>query len=440
MPDVFISYARQDRERARVLAGALETRGWSVWWDRKIIAGQTFDQTIEQQLESARSVVVLWSEHSIGSEWVRNEAAVASERDAFVPARIDNVRVPLEFRRRQAADLTRWTGDLADPEFHRLCEGIEAKTRVAALPPETRPDVHRDWPMLRAIAAIVAGTAIASLGVYGIWRVVTRDGGRVDRLQVVDAARPDTSVDDPLPLAPGTVHKIGLGPNQEYYLRLSESLGDVKIVLDMRRIDNRPSNLQSRLDMLDQNGAVLQERVIDFNEVDVGARKTATRPARRPSPIGFKLLNGDSPADFWLSVRPEPAPQFVPLFGSVVPKPLPVGDAASGLLNENEDTYFMVSLRQGTYQVTADFTNAERRNTNILGSIALLEGDGGNSRKIAQFNEVDVSSRKVETFLVRNDGPAILNVENTGDTVRYTLKLAEAELDGQAGDGTAGTR
>ena len=48
-----------------MLADALEGRGWSVWWDRKIIAGQTFDHTIEQQLEAAGSVVVLWSEHSV---------------------------------------------------------------------------------------------------------------------------------------------------------------------------------------------------------------------------------------------------------------------------------------------------------------------------------------------------------------------------------------
>ena len=46
MPDVFLSYAREDRERARVLAHALESDGWSVWWDRKMVAGETFDETI----------------------------------------------------------------------------------------------------------------------------------------------------------------------------------------------------------------------------------------------------------------------------------------------------------------------------------------------------------------------------------------------------------
>src|SRR5512145_1163118 len=110
MTDVFISYANEDRDRAARLADALGERGWSVWWDRRIIAGQAFDHAIERELESAKCVVVLWSKHSVASEWVKNEAAVAAERGVLVPASIDNVRLPLEFRRRQAADLTDWNG------------------------------------------------------------------------------------------------------------------------------------------------------------------------------------------------------------------------------------------------------------------------------------------------------------------------------------------
>jgi len=64
-----------------------------VWWDRKIIAGQTFDQVIAHELETAKSVVVLWSKDSISSEWVKNEAAVAAERGVLVPALIDLVQV-----------------------------------------------------------------------------------------------------------------------------------------------------------------------------------------------------------------------------------------------------------------------------------------------------------------------------------------------------------
>jgi hypothetical protein len=62
-------------------------------------------------------------------------------------------------------------------------------------------------------------------------------------------------------------------------------------------------------------------------------------------PVGFKLLNGGVPADFWLSVRPEPAPQFVPFFGDVVPQALSAGEGASGMLDRNEDAYYMVPVR-----------------------------------------------------------------------------------------------
>jgi len=128
MTDVFLSYASEDRERASKLASSLEACGWSVWWDRKIIAGQTFDQVIERELETAKSVVVLWSKDSISSEWVKNEAAVAAERGVLVPALIDVVKLPLEFRRKQTVDLVNWDGDSSHKGFQALCDGIAART------------------------------------------------------------------------------------------------------------------------------------------------------------------------------------------------------------------------------------------------------------------------------------------------------------------------
>jgi hypothetical protein len=61
MSDIFISYARADKERAELLAEVFSRQGWSVWWDREIPPGKSFDETIETALNSARCVIVLWS-------------------------------------------------------------------------------------------------------------------------------------------------------------------------------------------------------------------------------------------------------------------------------------------------------------------------------------------------------------------------------------------
>lgn len=135
MSDIFISYARPDRERARLLAQALEQRGWSVWWDHDIPPGRKFDDVIEEALAAARCVVVLWSRASTASDWVRNEAGEAMQRQVLIPALIDaDVKIPLGFRRLQAADLSGWQGP-PTPEFEQFCEAVERNVGPPGRPP-----------------------------------------------------------------------------------------------------------------------------------------------------------------------------------------------------------------------------------------------------------------------------------------------------------------
>ena len=77
MPDVFVSYSRDDRKIARQFATGLEREGFGVWWDQAIHAGEAFDRVTEKALEEARAVVVLWSKRSVESDWVRAEATQA---------------------------------------------------------------------------------------------------------------------------------------------------------------------------------------------------------------------------------------------------------------------------------------------------------------------------------------------------------------------------
>src|SRR3954470_20444746 len=111
MPDIFISYSREDREWVSRFAAALhDARGWNVWWDRSIQPGEQFDEVIQTTLDQARAAMVVWSPVSVESRWVKSEAREAVRRGVLVPVMIGDVRLPIEFSSFEAADLRDWNG------------------------------------------------------------------------------------------------------------------------------------------------------------------------------------------------------------------------------------------------------------------------------------------------------------------------------------------
>jgi tetratricopeptide (TPR) repeat protein len=127
MADVFISYASEDRNRVRPLAEALAARGFSVWWDRALAAGQDYASVIEQELRAARVVIVVWTEGSAASTFVRDEAGRARDDGRLVPVLLDKVDIPLGFGSFQAEDFSRWNGGSAAPQMQLLEEAVRAK-------------------------------------------------------------------------------------------------------------------------------------------------------------------------------------------------------------------------------------------------------------------------------------------------------------------------
>jgi formylglycine-generating enzyme required for sulfatase activity len=127
MSDIFISYARADRKRVRTFAEALEKRGWRVWWDQRIRSGSSFDRVIEQALSEARCIVVIWSQNSVESDWVRVEAGDGLERDILVSISIEQeLRLPLRFRNVHTDLVLDLAVNRALPVFNKIVEDIEA--------------------------------------------------------------------------------------------------------------------------------------------------------------------------------------------------------------------------------------------------------------------------------------------------------------------------
>lgn len=141
MADVFISYAREDRPRAEMVARALSAAGIEAFWDTEIPPGQTWADYIEAKLTNCKALIVLWSEHSTKSQWVREEARLARDKHKLIPAMLDNSAVPFGFGEVQAANLTGWNGDPNSAEWMRVRKAVEATLGrySTSAPPPTAP-------------------------------------------------------------------------------------------------------------------------------------------------------------------------------------------------------------------------------------------------------------------------------------------------------------
>jgi adenylate cyclase len=143
LADIFVSYSRLDRPRVAPLVAALEAHGWSVWWDPDISPGEEFDALISRELEEARSLIVVWTPHSVESRWVRGEARDAADRGVLVPIRFDNARLPIDFRAMHATDMDEWNEDRQAPAFLSLCRALEAKLGAEAHAPAHLPEAPK---------------------------------------------------------------------------------------------------------------------------------------------------------------------------------------------------------------------------------------------------------------------------------------------------------
>jgi len=125
MTDIFISYKREDRQKARAIAEALAKTGLDVWWDIELLPGQKFTDEINAVIDQAKAVIVLWTPQSIASHWVLSEATHALRRDILIPAWIEHVELPVPFNTLHTLDLTEWNGTPVDRLLEGLIAGIQ---------------------------------------------------------------------------------------------------------------------------------------------------------------------------------------------------------------------------------------------------------------------------------------------------------------------------
>jgi TolB-like protein len=168
LPDIFLSYSRDDLPTAQRFAEAFEREGLSVWWDQTLNPGEHYDHITEKALKEARAVVVLWSKKSVDSRWVRAEATQAERNKTLVPAMIEPCDRPIMFELTHTADLSQWNGDPKDRNWQAYLAGVrrfvqrEAATpSPAGVAPAVTADSRRGvWISAAAAVLIFAAGAV----------------------------------------------------------------------------------------------------------------------------------------------------------------------------------------------------------------------------------------------------------------------------------------
>ncbi len=140
LPDIFLSYNREDQAVARRFAEAFAAAGLDVWWDSTLRAGEAYDQVTEKALKTAKAVVVLWSKRSVESRWVRAEATLADRQKTLVPVTIEPCERPIMFELTQTAELSHWDGEPTDTAW--LAFLADVKRFVDKSRPESHTPAH----------------------------------------------------------------------------------------------------------------------------------------------------------------------------------------------------------------------------------------------------------------------------------------------------------
>lgn len=153
-PNIFISYAREDRhhvQRLRALLGAIVGEGAVFIEQDKVRAGSTWTLELARAIVDSTHFVVIWSSSARDSHWVNQEVTSVVELSReqplrrIIPVRIDPTPLPQELQRFQRIDLFGLLGPEGD-----------------------------GWSLATALQLVVAVATVVGLGfaIHGLNRVL----------------------------------------------------------------------------------------------------------------------------------------------------------------------------------------------------------------------------------------------------------------------------
>lgn len=122
--DVFLVSAIEDRDMAKLVARRLRSLKFKVWFDQKQ-TDNTFDAKDARNAGNSESMLVIWSENAVKSDWVRAAASVGHSRPGMLAQASLDKTIPYQpFKQDKRYSLEGMTSRKMPEGFYQLVEEL----------------------------------------------------------------------------------------------------------------------------------------------------------------------------------------------------------------------------------------------------------------------------------------------------------------------------
>jgi hypothetical protein len=124
MSGLFLSYSRADRALAERIVRQMRALGVDAWWDEDM-GNEDWQLELERRIHELSGVLVIWTEHSVESKHVRDEARLARREDKLINVMAGITSPPFPFDAINGFNLDDWSGREPHRGWSRVVAAVE---------------------------------------------------------------------------------------------------------------------------------------------------------------------------------------------------------------------------------------------------------------------------------------------------------------------------
>jgi VWFA-related protein len=223
---------------------------------------------------------------------------------------------------------------------------------------------------------------------------------------------PSSDLNAPTPLALGEVVKGRLADSRQtkkyHFWSIDLPPGKYKFVLDVKRADDRHSNIGGELSMMKPDGEE-GKSIGTMNEIDHRHRNIFRIEASQPLKGVLRYENGHTVSDYYLAVfRESDALQGIffvqppPVAPLTLGKPM-ITPILDGDNTKMRDAYYSLKLPAGDYKLSVEYRRVDQKNSNVGGDVDALGPEGEDIKDVINVNEIGPAGKNAAKLSLADD-------------------------------------